>query len=116
MAGDKLDVHSLFSEAKRTGYSLARHPVFAVDLQLQDDGEEEIAKALSFLMQIHREGLKQASAALAAYARAAAVLNWQARAAAADAALSLLCQMLKGSTLPQGRSLCHKHFVPQESA
>ena len=115
LAGETLYVHSSFAEAKRTGYSLSRHPVFAVELQLPDEGEEEVAKALSYLTQIHQEALKQASAALAAYARAAAVLNWQARAAAADAALRLLSQMRKSSTLPQGRSLCHKSFEPQAS-
>ena len=111
--GETPYLHCSFSEAKHTGYSLSRHPAFVVDFQ--DDEEQLLANALSFLMQIHREALQQASAALAAYIRAAAVLDWQARAAAAGAALSLLCQMRRSATLPQGRPLCHKYFEPQES-
>ena len=111
--GETSHMHNSFAEAKRAGYSLSRHPVFVVDLQ--EDGEEQLANAVSFLMQIHQEALKQASAALAAYARAASVLNWQARAAAADAVLRLLSQLRKSSTLPQGRPLCHKYFEPRES-
>ena len=111
--GETLHLHCSFAEAKRTAYSLSRHPAFVVDFQ--DDEEQPLANALSFLMQIHQEALKQASAVLAAYIRAAAALKWHAHSRAAHAALTMLCQMRKGSTLPQGRSLCHKHFVPQES-
>ena len=84
-------------------------------VDFQDDEEQVLANALSFLMQIHKGALQQASVALATYIRAATLLKWDARTRAAHAALSLLCQMIKGSSLPQGRSLCHKHFVPQES-
>ena len=113
MLGANINLYDRLAEAKRIGYCLSRHPAFAVDLKEED--EQQLAHALSFLMQIHRSALRDVMAAMTLYARAASLLKWHARVSVVHAAHQLVMQMLKSGTLPVGRPLCHSAFEPIEA-
>ena len=111
--GATLNLHDLFAEAIRWGYSLSRHPAFIIDFD--EETERQLAHALSCLMQIHRSALRHVAAAMTAYARAAARLKWHARVSEVHAVHHLVIQMLKSPTLPVGQPFCHSAFDPPES-
>ena len=113
LVGAAFDVYALLATAKRKGYNISRHPAFMTDLG--DEQEEELARGLSLLMEIHQAALMPLPDALAAYARAAGRVNWHARAFSVSAAQRMVCELRKSSTLPVGRSLCHGSFEPPES-
>ena len=111
--GADINLYDRLAETKRVGYSISRHPAFAVDLNATD--EEQLAHALSLLMQINRSALRDVAVATSLYVKAARAARWHSRVGAIDAAHQLAAQMLKASTLPVGSSLCHKAFQPIES-
>jgi hypothetical protein len=111
--GSDINLFDRLAETKRVGYCLSRHPAFAVDLNEAE--EQQLAHALSLLMQIHHSALRDVMVAMTLYARAASLVQWHARVSAVDAARKLGMQMLKSATLPVGRSLCHNAFEPIEA-
>ena len=112
--GADINLYDRLAETKRVGYSISRHPAFAVDLNATD--EEQLAHALSLLMQISRSALRDVAAAISLHAKAARAARWHSRVGALDAAHQLATQMLRASLLlPGGSSLCHKAFEPIES-
>ena len=84
-----------------------------MDLNATD--EEQLAHALSMLMQINRSVLRDVAVATSLYAKAARAARWHSRVGALDAAHQLATQMLRASMLPVGSSLCHKAFEPIEA-
>ena len=108
-----VDLYDRLAGVKRVGYSLSRHPVFVIDVGLED--EQQLALAVSFVMENHRTAIQQLGQAMAAHARAATLVKWEARANEIQTAHKLVIEMLNSSTLPVGRPARHSAFVPVES-
>jgi hypothetical protein len=99
-------------ETRKSAYSLARHPLFAQDV---DDGSEiHLATAYINSIVLHRASLRDLQATIDGHLRIARLFVPLPHASDLRALAGLVARVLREPALLRPR-LCHSEFSPRES-
>ena len=106
-------LYRMLADTKKTVYSMARHPAFEFDLDIEE--ETHLARAYTNGVRTHRAFLRLLTKAIDRHVQVARYFSTlHARVEAYSPVLNLTQSMIRASSLPLGQPLCHRNFHPLE--